>query len=82
MVDHVAFFDGRVVACTSPKHVTDCIYWRSNFDGFRNSVSHIAQHYFTQKELHAKSCLAQYEMVRDIKCVEMFEEFVFVFFNY
>jgi hypothetical protein len=48
---------------------------RSNFDGFRNSVSHIAQHYFTQKELHGKSCMSQYEMVRDIKCVEMFEEY-------
>jgi hypothetical protein len=52
---------------------------RSNFDGFRNSVSHIAQHYFTSKELHAKSCYTQYEMVRDLKCVEMFEEYWVVF---
>ena len=31
MVDHTAYFDGRLVACTSTKHLTDCIFWRYLF---------------------------------------------------
>ncbi|KAJ3067947.1 hypothetical protein HDU98_008873 [Podochytrium sp. JEL0797] len=55
MKAHEAYFDGRVVSLPDLKTATDCIYWRSNFDGFRNSVSGIAQHHFKHSELHGKN---------------------------
>ncbi|KAJ3025001.1 UNVERIFIED_CONTAM: hypothetical protein HDU68_007573 [Siphonaria sp. JEL0065] len=55
MTGHEAYFDGRVVPLPDLKTATECIFWRSNFDGFRNSVSGIAQHHFRHSELQNKN---------------------------
>lgn len=49
-----AMFDARVF--NLPKEeVTNCLYWRQ-LDATRNSIQMVGQAYFTQKELHCKTC--------------------------
>ncbi|KAI8612171.1 tRNAHis guanylyltransferase-domain-containing protein, partial [Chytriomyces sp. MP71] len=55
MTGHEAYFDGRVVPVPDVTTAMDCIFWRSNFDGFRNSVSGIAQHHFKHTQLQNKN---------------------------
>ncbi|ORY40140.1 hypothetical protein BCR33DRAFT_719544 [Rhizoclosmatium globosum] len=74
MMGHEAYFDGRVVPVPDLKTAMECIYWRSNFDGFRNSVSGIAQHHFTHKELHSKNLTHLLDMLAT-KNVDVFETY-------
>ena len=49
-----AMFDARVF--NLPKEeVTNCLYWRQ-LDATRNSIQMVGQAYFSQKELHCKTC--------------------------
>ncbi|KAJ3219594.1 hypothetical protein HK099_004638 [Clydaea vesicula] len=75
MKAHVAFFDGRVIPCSTPASVMETLYWRSNFDGLRNAISHIAQHYFTFKILQGKSILKQYEYLLEQKKIDLFDAY-------
>ncbi|KAJ3216971.1 hypothetical protein HDU67_008700 [Dinochytrium kinnereticum] len=50
-----AYFDGRIVPLNSMREAMECLFWRSNLDGFRNSVASIAQSHFKPKELYKKS---------------------------
>ncbi|KAJ3107140.1 hypothetical protein HDU97_004833 [Phlyctochytrium planicorne] len=50
-----AHFDGRVIPVPSMHEAMECLFWRSNLDGFRNAVSSIAQANYLPKELHKKS---------------------------
>ncbi|KAI8843623.1 tRNAHis guanylyltransferase-domain-containing protein, partial [Chytridium lagenaria] len=50
-----AYFDGRVVPLNDMKEAAECLFWRSNMDGFRNSLSAIGQSHFKPKEMHKKS---------------------------
>jgi tRNA(His) 5'-end guanylyltransferase len=45
MVSATAYFDGRVVPCNTNSECSDCIFWRSNFDGFRNAIGQVARAY-------------------------------------
>ncbi|TPX72816.1 hypothetical protein SpCBS45565_g00114 [Spizellomyces sp. 'palustris'] len=74
MLAHVAYFDGRVVPTPDAKTVMECIFWRSNFDGFRNSISHISHSYFTSRQLHNKGLKEQLEMLSE-KGVDPFQEY-------
>ncbi|KAJ3337744.1 hypothetical protein HDU93_000634 [Gonapodya sp. JEL0774] len=40
---HVAYFDARVIPCSTNSQLMECIFWRSNFDGFRNAIQQIAR---------------------------------------
>lgn len=73
MKSHTAYFDGRVIPSTASQ-ITECLFWRSNFDGFRNAVGHIAQNYFKVKELQNKSVFMQYEMLL-AKNIDLFKEY-------
>lgn len=50
-----------ISVCIAPdeKTVMETVYWRSNFDAFRNAVSQISQKNFTVKELQGKSVKQQ-----------------------
>ncbi|KXS13116.1 hypothetical protein M427DRAFT_113653 [Gonapodya prolifera JEL478] len=43
MTSGLAYFDGRVVPCTSNSELMEALFWRSNFDGFRNAIQQIAR---------------------------------------
>ncbi|TPX35821.1 hypothetical protein SeMB42_g07136 [Synchytrium endobioticum] len=58
----VAYFDARLIPCSSAKDAMECIFWRSNFDGLRNAVHAVGQSLFNHKELQNKSVLAQIDM--------------------
>jgi tRNA(His) 5'-end guanylyltransferase len=60
-----AMFDSRCF--NIPKEeVTNLIYWRQ-LDATRNSIQSVGQHYFTQKELHKKSCAQIQDMLMEQK---------------
>jgi tRNA(His) 5'-end guanylyltransferase len=63
--NHGAMFDSRCF--NIPKEeVTNLIYWRQ-LDATRNSIQSVGQHYFTQKELHCKSCAQIQDMLMEQK---------------
>ncbi|KAJ3157952.1 hypothetical protein HDU89_000331 [Geranomyces variabilis] len=66
MLSHTAHFDGRVVPTPDTTTAMECIFWRSNFDGFRNSVSQISNSQFTPKEMHGKGLKEQLKMLATI----------------
>lgn len=37
----------------------ECLFWRSNFDGLRNAISHISQHHIPKQALHKQSVINQ-----------------------
>lgn len=60
-----AMFDARVF--NIPKEeVTNLIYWRQ-LDAARNSVQMVGQAYFSQKELHKKTCSMIQDMLHEQK---------------
>ena len=60
-----AMFDARVF--NIPKEeVTNLIYWRQ-LDAARNSVQMVGQAYFSQKQLHKKTCNMIQEMLHEQK---------------
>ena len=75
MIGHEAYFDGRIIAFESANELADCIFWRSNCDGLRNAISHIAQHHFTSKELHGKSILAQLDHLYKSKGIVAIDDY-------
>ncbi|KAJ3124918.1 hypothetical protein HK098_000745 [Nowakowskiella sp. JEL0407] len=66
MKNHEAYFDGRVVICPDNNTIAECIFWRSNVDGLRNSISGIAQAYFKPKDLHKKGGVEKFKMLGEI----------------
>jgi tRNA(His) guanylyltransferase len=62
---HEAFFDGRVIPLPDPLGIAECIFWRSNCDGLRNSISHISQHSYSAQELHGKGLRQQLMMLHE-----------------
>ncbi|KAJ3223441.1 hypothetical protein HDU81_009200 [Chytriomyces hyalinus] len=74
MKGHEAYFDGRVVPLPNMASAMDCIFWRSNFDGFRNSVSGIAQFHFSHSELQGKNLRQLLEMLKT-KNVDVMETY-------
>jgi tRNA(His) 5'-end guanylyltransferase len=52
-----AFFDGRACKFDNPREVMESIYWRSNFDTFRNAVFQISAHYLKHDGTHGKSVI-------------------------
>ena len=46
------YFDSRIFSVPSNTEVLNNVLWRHKFDYRRNSVSGLARHHFTQKELH------------------------------
>eukprot|EP00842_Homolaphlyctis_polyrhiza_P006935 jgi/Hompol1/830/HPOL_002578-RA len=81
MLSHEAYFDARVIPLTDMKTAMESIFWRSNFDGLRNAISHIAQHHFPKRALHGKSVRTQIEMLQTEKNVMVMrdwgERFIF-----
>ncbi|KAJ3156794.1 hypothetical protein HDU86_003560 [Geranomyces michiganensis] len=75
MFSHTAHFDGRIVPTPDATSAMECIFWRSNFDGFRNSVSQISNSHFTPKEMHGKGLKEQLKMLAG-KGVDPFESFL------
>lgn len=75
ITSHTAHFDGRVVPAESLTDLSECIFWRSNFDSIRNAVSHIAQSHFTGKQLHGKSVVEQYALLYEKAGIDLFEEY-------
>jgi tRNA(His) 5'-end guanylyltransferase len=75
MLGHEAYFDGRVIPTNDPKMIAECIFWRSNCDGLRNAISHIAQIHFKQSELNGKSLSVQIQMLKDEKNVDIFDSY-------
>ncbi|KAJ3103886.1 hypothetical protein HDU96_009122 [Phlyctochytrium bullatum] len=63
-----AYFDGRVVPLNDMKDAADCLFWRSNLDGFRNAISSIAQSRFHHRELHKKSLRDMVAMLKAQGC--------------
>lgn len=63
MLGFTAHFDGRVVPCDSNNRAMECIFWRSNFDGLRNAISHISHHHSTRDQLHGISVIKQLELL-------------------
>jgi tRNA(His) 5'-end guanylyltransferase len=52
-----AFFDGRVCKFDNPQEIMECIYWRSNFDAFRNAVFQISTFHLKYDGTHGKSVI-------------------------
>ena len=75
ILGHEAFFDGRVIPMSSDSLISDCIYWRSNCDGLRNSISHIAQHYYKPKELHGLGVSKMLKMLAENQGVDVLRDF-------
>lgn len=42
MKESIAYFDSRVVPCPNNTVIMETVYWRSNFDAFRNAISQIS----------------------------------------
>lgn len=56
-----ACFDCRVFQLPNEEELANCFLWREN-DAYRNSVSMLAQAYFSHKELQGKSSAEMQEM--------------------
>ncbi|KAJ3194657.1 hypothetical protein HK101_002246 [Irineochytrium annulatum] len=69
-----AFFDGRVVPLPNLSQAMECVFWRSNFDGFRNAISSVAQSLFSSKELHGKNIPSLVELIAS-KGVDVYKDF-------
>lgn len=52
--DKVGYFDSRVFQVPSYYEAANCVYWRQ-VDAIRNSISMVAQHHFTPRELKGKN---------------------------
>ena len=70
-----AYFDGRVVPLPNMVAAMECVYWRSNFDGFRNSVNCIAQAMYSHKELQGLSVVKVLERLHNAGGVDVFEKY-------
>lgn len=62
----LAEFDARVFQLPNIDELINCYIWRQQ-DCIRNSISSVAQHNFSSKELHKKSTRDMKEMLVDIK---------------
>lgn len=62
---YVPHFDCRVFTVPSEAEAVNCLLWRVQ-DAKRNSVSMVAQHYFSHKELQGKNSTQMKEMLKDI----------------
>jgi tRNA(His) 5'-end guanylyltransferase len=58
---HCVSFDCRVFQLPNEEELANCFLWREN-DAYRNSVSMLAQAYFSHKELQGKSSAEMQEM--------------------
>ncbi|KAJ3030598.1 hypothetical protein HDV00_008843 [Rhizophlyctis rosea] len=65
MHPHSAHFDSRVIPLPSPELITQCLFWRSNFDALRNSINIITHTKFGPKALHKKNLLQKLRMLSD-----------------
>ncbi|KAI9100982.1 tRNAHis guanylyltransferase-domain-containing protein [Phlyctochytrium arcticum] len=75
MIDHHAYLDGRLVPTPDTRTVMECIFWRSNFDGLRNSISQISHANFTPRMLHHKTIKDQLGMLSTEKSVSPFRDY-------
>ncbi|KAJ3091234.1 hypothetical protein HK100_007224 [Physocladia obscura] len=75
MKGHEAYFDGRVCPLPDLYTAMECIFWRSNFDGFRNSVSGIAQNYFKHSQLQNKNLPQLLEMLSSHHNIDVYEKY-------
>ncbi|KAJ3377509.1 hypothetical protein HDU84_008572 [Entophlyctis sp. JEL0112] len=75
MIGHEAYFDGRVCPVPDMKTAMECIFWRSNFDGIRNSISGIAQSHFSHKELHNKNLYQMISMLETMRSVNLSRDY-------
>jgi tRNA(His) guanylyltransferase len=64
MTNSVAYFDGRVCSFDSPVDMADCIFWRSNFDCFRNAISQISVFHLKHKGVQGKNVIQLLEALR------------------
>jgi len=60
----IAYFDGRVFNVKDEGEVLNNILWRGKHDCVRNSISMLAQHYFSANQLHK---LSNREMLEKLK---------------
>jgi tRNA(His) guanylyltransferase len=77
MIGSEAYFDGRIIVFDNPEEVADCIFWRSNCDGLRNAISHIALYHFTSRELHGQSIAKTLKNLHSIKSVNVMVDYGF-----
>ena len=75
MLSHTAYFDSRVVILPDEKWLMDILYWRSNFDGIRNSISHVSQSLFAKKDLHKKSVRQQLQMISSGRKIDIIQQY-------
>lgn len=68
-------FDARVVPCPNFSHVVDTIFWRSNFDAFRNAISQISMSHFPKKDLHGLSVREQLMKLDSEKGLDIFNDY-------
>ena len=59
-----AFFDCRVFQVPSKDEAVNCLIWRES-DAVRNSISMLAQHHFSHKQLHGKSTSEMQNMLME-----------------
>ena len=75
MMDGFGYFDGRVVLVTQEEEIAECLFWRSNCDGLRNSIFAIAQSYYPTKALQGKGLMSLLTMLYDDFQVNVFEDY-------
>lgn len=61
----LAYFDSRTFTIPTAVEVENYFIWRQK-DATRNSISMVAQHHFSHKELHGKSTVDMLEMLNRI----------------
>lgn len=61
----LAFFDGRVHPLDGVEEVLEYLQWRQT-DTIKNSVSMLASHYFSHKQLQGVSSLQKKEMLQEV----------------
>ncbi|RKO97152.1 hypothetical protein CAUPRSCDRAFT_3681, partial [Caulochytrium protostelioides] len=64
LLNATACFDGRAFAC-SYEDLANQIFWRSNFDGLRNAVSHFAQSVLPAGTLQGRNLTQQLELLAE-----------------
>ncbi|KAI9011237.1 tRNAHis guanylyltransferase-domain-containing protein [Gaertneriomyces semiglobifer] len=65
MKSHIAYFDSRLVPIPDMHTAMECIFWRSNCEGFRNAISTIANVHFTSNQLHGKNLDRQLDLLAE-----------------
>ncbi|KAJ3297253.1 hypothetical protein HK104_000679 [Borealophlyctis nickersoniae] len=66
LLESTAHFDARAIPLPSATVISQCIFWRSNFDGLRNAITQIAHAQFGHKPLHKKSARDKLEMLAEV----------------